>query len=603
MKKKFIFFIVVGILISHFYLFFSVVIPLGRAVIKSSPKARHHFLSKKQFKRFYLFSSFINKKTPPNSVIRFPLKGRGRAAKANGVLGFKISHYDYFIFPRRPVRRFNAGLGKYYKYIVRSNVRGPKKPEFLEKHAFNDEYSIELLKKPHVIQKYAASDFLNIKATFLNVMMAFLKIILFCLSGIYWVRRFFSERTLPGFLVTSFLVGIVINTIIYVGLNFFNIYLTERIQFIYLFLMALPSVLSLHKKPFVIKRYWKIRPQEAICFLLIALFFSILFIKSVYSPIIRADAVNIWAIKARAIFTFKSLENIGTWGNHVDYPPLLPIVISQLAIAGERMVKFLFPLFALCLWGLIYEAIASTNYSRWLKLVLPLLIFSSSIFINHSHVVFSNLLFTLFITKAVMVLSQFRKNYFKKGAIALTLILFGVVLTRSSGDAYYICIVFIAMAFAFPAKLNYRFFYLLIPLFVTILWKIYLLVYAKIDISNFFMVENNRNSFLDVDFNNIYIITKYIARYALNMHFGGVTFISFIIVAFLRFRKIIASHITEFAFLFLGMIALFLFSIYIAPILGVERFFIHGFSRYYMIFMPIGFIILLREIDVLLYEK
>jgi len=91
-------------------------------------------------------------------------------------------------------------------------------------------------------------DFVNIEPHWTDVLRALLKLVLVTLSGVYFVARFFAQRTRLGFLASSFLVGPLLTTLFYVGLRFVGVKATEPVQWGFLLAGSLPGCvyLALH---------------------------------------------------------------------------------------------------------------------------------------------------------------------------------------------------------------------------------------------------------------------------------------------------------------------------------------------------------------------
>lgn len=422
---------------------------------------------------FYKQMQFINKVTPEDSLIIFP---RPESFSDDT----KLRHAKLaqcFLFPRRGVdigvREILSHRGPVYRIVIPGFDH--EEPH-LGEYRLDDHFRLWLLRERAGPPAGLVRDFRRMRITIPMRMGALVKFFLIMLVGTGGVALYFSERSHLSFFTTSFLLGTALDALGYVLLSLARISLTEPVQFLYLGVLSLLSFLVLLRTG----RWKDLFGQRRIFsrggVLIVGLWFGLLFLKGLTSPIQGRDACGIWAAKAQALFAFHDLRVLGFWGANLgfNYPPLLPIVMSQMALGGEGMVNVLFPFFALCLYATLRDEIEDTKFSAFMKAVLPLAIFGSPFFFRHSLQAYANLPLAVFVTKAITVLSSALREQTRRAWLALAMILCGVVFVRPDGSFYLI----VLMAVAFLAswfkgqKLTYGICFS-IPLGCMFLWDLY----------------------------------------------------------------------------------------------------------------------------------
>lgn len=548
--------------------------------------------------RYYKWVSFIRDKTPEDSLIIFPHQ-RDKFPKL-GIAGL----CDYFIFPRFSAHKNDRKIVFHTGPIYRVNMDGFEyKKKYLKQYRLNKDFSLLLLKKRERKALLHLTDFTRIKSTFLNISLALLKLLFIFTLGVYFVSKYFPERSYLGLLTTSFLVGVTISATFYLLLSLIGINFTEPLQFVFLGMLSTPSILLLIKRKSFINFPQDNHPYNSLSYVIVGLFFCFLFLKSMFTPIITGDALAIWGIKAKAIFAFHNLKGYQLWGAHKNYPPLLPILMSQMAIGGESIVKLIFPLFALCLYANIYDEILQTRYSPSLKIILPILIFTSPLFFRHSTIAYANFALTVFVTKSLTILSKLLKHDTKKGWLVLSIILCGVLLVRPDGQAYFFYIVVLTFLWICFQRHSFKnLLYLLIPALSIFLWKLYLptskiLGYGQID--RLLLKVNSAN----INWLNFKAVIINLIKYSLYCRYWGLIPILFIFLCLFRKTHLIKRYFPECFFILIGLLGLSFFSFYGALQWGIRLYFNFGFPRFIMVLLPIMFIIILKEIDKIVSKR
>ena len=556
---------------------------------------------------YYKWVSFIRDKTPEDSLIILPPQGDKFPVIGNAGL------CDYFIFPRFGAHENDRKTLFHTGPIYRVNMDGFEyNKTYLEQYILNKDFSLLLLKERQEKTPAQPTDFTRIKGTFANIFLALLKLLLITTSGIYIVSNYSSERSYLGFLTTSFLVGATISAIFYLLLSLIRIDFTEPLQFVFLGMLSALSIPLLIKRKSSMTFPQNSHPYNGLSYLVVGVFFCFLFLKSMSTPIITWDACAIWAIKAKAIFAFHNLKGYQLWGGMENYPPLLPILMSQMAIGGESIVKLIFPLLALCLYANIYDEILQIRYSPPLKIVLPTFIFTAPLIFIHSTIAYTNLAFTVFVIKSLTILAKLLKHDTEKGWLVLTILLCGVLLVRPDGQSYFFY--FVALTFLWICFKRYsskNLLYLLIPALSIFLWKLSLstskiLAYGLIDplLSKASLANIDKINWSDFE---LFIIS--VIRCSLDSRYWGFIPILFIVLCLLRKTRLIKCYFPECFLISMGFLGLSLYSfLWCASFYAefhsrIREWFICGFPRHIMVFFPIMFIIILKEIGKILRER
>ncbi len=539
--------------------------------------------------KYFKWISFIEGTTPEGSLIILPLNMNKRFHEIRNT-----DLCNYFLFPRLVTHEKDPEITSYNGPIYRVNMEGFEyKGKCLKQYALNKNFSLLLLKEREKEPTLHLTDFTRIKSTFLNTFLALLKLTLIFTSGIYLVSKYFEERTRLSFFTTSFLVGTVISAIFYIFLSLIGINFTEIYQFLFLSMLSIPGIILLTKHRNSIKCFKESYSYSRLAFILVGLFFGLIFLKSIFTPIRVWDGCAIWGIKAKAVFAFHNLGGLKFWGAAPNYPPLLPILMSQVAIGGERLVKVIFPLFALCLYANIYDETLETKFTSMLKILLPIFIFTSTVFFAHLILAYANLALTVFVTKSFTILSKLLKDNAKKGWLSLSIMLCGTFLVRPDGQAYFFYIALLTFIWIFFKKYNFKnLLYFLIPLASIFLWELYFLT---LNVSGYYPISHRllKESISNPNWPNFKMLTINLIKYSINPLFWGVIPLLFILLCLFRWRHLIKKYLLECSFLLMGFMGLSVLLYYLSA----------GFPRYSMTIVPIMFIVVLKEVDALMLEK
>lgn len=510
----------------------------------------------------------------------------------------------YFNFPRRIAREdenselISRHKGPIYRVKIKNSDSG-ERGEYKKEYVLDENFSLLLIKeREEETNALYLKDFTKIKPDFLNVTLALLKLMLIFTSGAYFVHRYFDEQSLTGFITASFLTGTIISTFFYIITSLTGLNFTEHLQFLALGVCSLPGLILLVKKNAFAKYFKNTYSYNAEVLIVVILFFLLFFVKHISTPIMEYDACSIWGTKAKCVF---ALHNLNWWAPWPHYPPLLSVVVSQLAIGGEKMAKLVVPLLTLCLYVNMRDEIGRTKFSGELKMLLPILLFGSVLFFRHSLIGQANFALVVFTTKAVSLMLKSLKKNSKKAWIALSIISCGVILVRPDGIIYFFTISAIACLGIFVNKYSLKnLLYLLLPLSLAFLWGLYvknvlgkgLFVGHKIADFQFF-----RGLFVNFSWVNFKAVCVNFVSYAMNPYFFGVIPASFLLLCLFRWRNMIKDHFFECLFIFVAMAWLYTLSLLLAPFWGFRLYFAGGFIRFYMPVISIMFIVLLKETD------
>lgn len=603
-KRFFITIISVAIIVHCFY---ALLIPCYRVIQESIQREIENFFScvtlskneqlSKQWEWFYKRVSFVRNITPKDSLVILPPH---TLLYAIGNIGLS----DYFLFPRFTVHKGNIRIESHKGPVYQVRMRKFKyKGKYIRKYKLGKDFSLLLLRERKKERKLHPMDFSEIESNLLNTTLALLKLLLIFGSGAYIVMRYFAERSRISFLATSFLVGTIINAVFYIFLSFLRINFGELFQFLFLGLLTTPGIIFLIKQKRSIKYSKTTHSYQKKAFIIVSLFFAGLFIKNFFTPIMIWDACAIWGIKAKAIFALHNLAGLGRWGESGDYVPLLPILMSQVAIGGERMVKLIFPLLALCLYANIYGEISETRFASMLKILLPILIFCSAVFFEHSLIGYANLALAVFVTKAVTILSKSLKDNSGKMWLALSIMLCGVVLVRPEGVVYFFYTALIAYLWACFQRHNFKnLLYLVIPLGSCFLWKLYSILILKNTEKLWGMINFSavKELITVTHQQNLGMIAVNLVNSSISPRYWGMIPILFILLCLFRRKRLIKRNPPECLFILMGVIGLVAYSY--SSLHDFQHLLTTGYQRYFMALVPIMFIVTLKEINTLILE-
>ncbi|MBD3263757.1 MAG: hypothetical protein GF375_01485 [Candidatus Omnitrophica bacterium] len=578
-------------LIAFIFLFF-----FGLNVIKESSQSFEYFLkewgvdkiscSESSKSEFCQFLEFIQKNTPSDSML---IVGRPSETEGLGLLKY-TELCDYHLFPRLTTYEddyegYRNYPGPVYKIEV---IKGKDKPFLLPEGSlkFRDSYSLIPYDLPGDTQS-ELKGLGDYKETKPNFLLGFAKLFLIITSGMFLTLKRMKFKGGLDFLITSFLAGLIINSLVYIILSILGIKFTELLQFCLLSLLAAPLLFQIPelKKIFKVKK--SIPLKQSVYFFPVAGFFLFLFFKSILMPVSSWDACLIWGIKAKVIHVFLSLNYIKFWGCHPFYVPLLPVSMSQLMIGGQAAVKTLFPLFAFCLYGVIYTDAAGKIRPFLLRMVLPLLIFTSPVFFKNSFLVQPDLLSVVFLIKSVSLGGDMYREFSAKKTFTLAVILSGLVLTRPEGLLYCAVIVSILfLKFVKDKSFKFEMMSLLMPFFIFLLWRVeYLLMPAGLskysrDLSYFLSPGLFVETISSVDWGRI---SYSVLKYSFNPYFWGLIPVIFFLALLLRRLSILKDSPFEWRVFVLSFFGILLFSWTAGYLWGIEFYFETLFNRYHMV--------------------
>jgi len=543
------------------------------------PKEKYYTLA---WGEYYKSASVIKETTPADSLIILP--SQNSTFVKRGIFAL----CSYFIFPRVAVYENSKKIPFY---------NGPVYRIHMEPLKYNG-FSLSLLRGGNNKNRSRLIDYSDIKSTYLNSALALLKLLLIIMSGLFIALKCFQEQTPLGLFATSFLAGTTMVTVFYIFFSLMGINFTELFQFIFLGALSIPGIIFMTKYKGLIN-YFKNKQSHTYSkqgFIIVGLFFFLIFLKSFSTAPLAVDALSVWGVKAKAIFAFGNLKELNNYGAHPWYPPLLPILMSQVAMGGEKMVKLIFPLFAICLYVNIYEEILNTKLKPIFKVTLPLLLFTTTVFLENSLEACADLALAVFVTKAITILPKLLNEQSYKRWLSLSLVLCGLVLVRPDGYAYFFYIALLVWLWSCFKNRNPRnLLYLLIPLAIGLFWKLY----SK------FIFDASGNDIMVTPIINVSrfnLIIKYFTKHLLSPAHFGMIIISFILVCLFKRRNIIKRYFLEFLFIIMAIVGLILFYYYVTPFWDIQYLISGRFIRYFIILIPIIFIILLKEIDTILIK-
>lgn len=542
---------------------------------------------------FYSWVSFIKTTTPKNSLIILPPAPQFPTIGNKGLC-------DYFLFPRLTAHENEERIRLHQGPVYRVQMAGfDYSRRFIRQFKLDKKFSLLLVQEGTPKNQMRVNDSSQTHGTFSNTLLAWIKLFLIFTSGGWMVSKCFSECSFLGFATTSFLVGGTVMGVCYVALSLLGIQFTELLQFLFLIVLSIPAIFLL------------IRNRNSICFLgpksssdqlaavIVTSFFGLLCLKSVLTPMVAWDALAIWGIKAKVIFAFHGLRGLKFWGAHPQYPPLFPILMSEMAIGGEKMTHLVSPLFAFCLYAIIYDEIRQTRFPPVLKAIIPLGIFLS-IFFEHAFIGYANLALAVFAMKALLVLSRLFKDDTARGWFSLAVLLSGLVLIRPDGDFYFYGIAAAAFLWVFfhQGKRG-RLFYLMIPLACSLLWKIHSIWINQVPWPRSFWGPIAIRSVLQ-RWDPGPVILPFVKAVPDPASWGMIPLVLGLLYL-VKGVALIKKYPWESLFLAYGFICIFLFLCFQWPSSGIAFLFESGVPRYLMTLIPLMFIILLKEADAFLF--
>ena len=131
--------------------------------------------------------------------------------------------------------------------------------------------------------------------------------------------------------------------------------------------------------------------------------------ESVVQPIWSLDAVAIWAVKGKAIFSLGTVRVAGGYGYHAYYPLNIPIAIAVFYHFGEPFVKCIFPFYFMAILMVFYGSLRrhgchNTALAGTLILALTPFVF------EHSIIAYADLPMAFYYMSSVIYLYAFCKE-------------------------------------------------------------------------------------------------------------------------------------------------------------------------------------------------
>jgi hypothetical protein len=567
---------------------------------------------------YYGHMAFIRAHTPDDSLIILPPQIREFNRIGNRGLT------DYFVFPRQTAHENSPELADYPGPIYRVKLigfatPGPALSVFrmpaggYQEQVLDAGFSLLLLRERQAQPEAARKDFLDIRPRLSTTLLAIGKLGLIVFAGVPLVSRVFALRTWPGFFASSFLLGGSFSAILFLLFSFVGLRATEVWQFGTLLLLSSPGGLL-----FTARRMRDLRGTERVtvpCIfaILLTVFFGfLLLLKGVCTPILDWDACAIWGMKARTIFAFQDLHTIKVWGAWPEYPPLVPILMAQLAVGGEALAKVVFPLFAFCLHAVLYEALATSPLPLWARIVVPNFLLLASLFFEHAYIAYANLALAVYVTWGFVLLARWLYRGQEEACLPAALAFCGVVLARPDGEVYlgYAGILSALWLFFQRRRLS-GLWWLVLPIATWSVWKLFYLLFLQ-DPEAFSLLGVDPQGQLlaklmmmtTLDWAAVSESAWYFVRYIFMPSYWGALPLLFATLVALKPRQAFRRYPLESLFLLFGMGGLAVLSLYLgAYYWGNEYYYTITFVRLYMVLVPLMYLVLLLELGALVSQQ
>jgi hypothetical protein len=567
---------------------------------------------------YYEHTTFIRAYTPADSLIILPPQ-TGRFGRI-GNRGLT----DYFIFPRRTAHEDSPGVADYpgpvYRVkMARFETPGPALSVFMipaggyQEQRLDAGFSLLRLRERQAPQEVAGRDFLDIRPRLSTTLLAGGKLGLIVLAGVPVVSRLFALQTWPGFLASSFLLGSSLSTMLFLLLGFVGLRANELWQFGMLLLLAIPGcTLLTSRRVRDVRGTQRVTVPCVFAILLTVSLFSVLLLKSVCTPILNWDACAIWGMKARAIFAFQDLRAIKFWGAWPEYPPLVSILMSQLALGGEALAEVVFPLFAFCLYAVLYEALSTSPFPVWARIALPDLLLLAPLFFEHAYIAYANLALAVYVTWGFVLLARWlysgREEYCLPAALAFC----GVVLSRPDGEVYLGYAGFLSALWLLLQRRRLSGLWLFVlPVATSIMWKLFYTLFLKSPEAYSLFGVASQGQLLaklmvmtTLDWKGVSESAWYFVRYALKPSYWGALPPLFVTLMALNPRQTFRQYPLESLFLLFGVGGLAVLSLYLGSYRwGNSHYYPVTFVRLYMVLVPLMYLVVLSELGALVSRR
>src|SRR5262249_9773868 len=151
-----------------------------------------------------------------------------------------------------------------------------------------------------------------------------------------------------------------------------------------------------------------------------------------------------------------------------------PVAMAELGVGGERFAKALFPLFTLCLYGVLFEGLVRAPMPRWLRVLAPFAVLLTPQMLEHTQSGYANLALAVYLTLAVILWARWLYDGDARLGIATAITLTGVVWVRPDGEVYAAYLILIALGWQILKRRPLR---ALVPLALPVIpdlaWKVF----------------------------------------------------------------------------------------------------------------------------------
>lgn len=539
--------------------------------------------------------TFIVAQTPDDSLIVLP-----PLANSFGAIG-NTGLTDFFVYPRHAAHREDARLATWQGPVYWVQVKDFVAPTRISQTELDPSFSLAQVRPRQSIIPTPERDFISIPTGPGNGLLAAIKLGLIALTGGFFVVRWFPLRTLLGTIAAALLVGMTTQTVLFIGLSVMGVPASNELQLSLLVLTAVPAVVWMVRHP--PRLAWN---RERATWLATGVTIAVLagiFLIGIAKPIVEWDAAAIWGIKARLIFSFDSLRPLWEWGAYPEYPPLVPIAMAQLGVGGERAAKALFPIFTLCLYGVLYEGIAPTRLPRALQLLAPLPLLLVPQILEHTQSGYANLALAVYVTLAVMLLARGLYENNRALLVATAFVLCGVVLVRPDGEVYAGYMILIAVLWSIRNRRAWwGFMVLALPIAVDVAWKLFYRIYLRTDASPSLGIAPQGLQMVRLMLTslptpgNLGRVGWYLLNYMLGVGYWGLFPVLFLVLLLAAPRAIVRRYPVECVFIGLSVVGLSVLALYLAPAWGLDYFFNATYLRLYMVVVPLMYVLMIREL-------
>lgn len=547
--------------------------------------------------QFQEWIAFIKKATPLDSLIVIPDLDRHKQYSVTRRIG-SVEICDYFLFPRQTayLDEDKAALFLGPVYAVRvQNTYGYAGP-VLKRYDLNQEFSLSLIRDRRNNESSLLSAAKAAPAQRSSGLPVVFKLVLLSLSGVFIVLFEKRQRRVELF-SDSFLAGVTVFSVFYIVASFLGLLITPAWEAgFFICAISLGLIMFARFKENIIR----VPAVDNKYFLfggVVVLFFAAMFVISLQVPLGRWDYWAIWGLKARAIEVFNSLEGLKYWGRKIFYPPLVPLLFGVIAGLNAVAIKLVTMLFVIILYFIIQREIAKTTESIIIKLIVPLLLFTTNVFAEHSMWGYANIVLAVFVSRAVFLAGDLMRGSVSKGWLLLAVLLCGAALARPEGILY--CLLLTGLIFVGYIKKNVSFgslWPLLLPYLIFGIWCGYV----------FYILANGHITYRKMDIPEVgfgggysyYISSAAVfLKHMLSYTRWGLIPVLFILLLAWQPKRLLRDRFIELCFVVISSLGLLLFSFYVADKWGGPEFYSDtGLVRYFMTLVPIMFVVAFEQL-------